>query len=115
MTTLPEGWTKGPWEVSSTEEIIEVNGADGATVHFEDLHGAEQSLITEAVANAHLISAAPDMFEALTNCVTYMSSSLRMSRDEDEAARRQRIIDAALAALAKARGESPPPSHGSAK
>ena len=51
-----------------------------------------------ASANAHLIAAAPDLYEALKATVAALASSGSMH---------QKALDAAEAALAKARGETP--------
>lgn len=45
-------------------------------------------------------SPAPGVVDALRECVTYIRSPLRMTRDEDEEARRARVVDRAVAALA---------------
>lgn len=50
--------------------------------------------------------------EALRECVTYIRSPLRMARDEDEEARRAKVIDRAVAALASL---APQGSEGGAK
>ena len=101
-----EKWTKGPWVVDQ-----------GAKVYCEDSTGSivaqcdDFSFVFrddgEQEANAHLISAAPDMYEALkvfADCVEQIDEE---ESDEEWAKFRLLVKDfrKASKALAKARGE----------
>lgn len=103
--------TPGPWEVgdgvvSGSEHIIYCDDATGsavATVLFEPLDITGRSK-TERRANAHLISAAPDMYEALKAAVDCGMVPVT-SVSEGGAARFSRQVDVAdmiRAALQKA-------------
>lgn len=88
------GYTKGPWavnedgwKVESEKEHGWVN--DGWVIC--NLHG------TDKEANASLIAAAPDLFEALEDLLEY-DHILRESVNNTD-------VDAAHAAIAKAKGQ----------
>lgn len=92
-------WTPGPWATERTAGgawIISAAGQPGLA------YAADSAAITglsayPAAANAHLIAAAPDLFEALAGLLT-------ITPGDDRYALR---MEAAFAALAKARGETP--------
>ena len=88
--TKTEQWTPGPWEINDTNESGDQYIGPVDTMRYIAL--AMQNLLEpaeETKANAHLIAAAPDLYTALKNLVARY--------DEAE-------INAAIAALAKARG-----------
>jgi len=103
--------TPGPWEVRFTDEIY-AGGMNIADAWCYDIGSPEQ-----AVANAHLIAAAPEMKEALeeartTLSVTRTNIMVEMKRSEGAAYRFEGVpeilkarIDAIDAAIAKANGE----------
>ena len=94
-------WTKGPWRVVVDEEAAQVKGfpcieaEDYEVVGTEGMYG---DLDTD-YANAHLIAAAPDLYEALDwslrAIATFMDDPSRLN-DMDKAI-------TARAALAKAK------------
>lgn len=93
--------TPGPWFT----HISEVRGdlcvvSDRAWICGEILNRVRTISEEEATANAHLISAAPDLFEALDMARRYMKTCLGSSFWDGP--NPYPIIDAALA---KARGE----------
>ena len=61
--------TPGPWSLS-TESVYKtrVDGPDGNKVALAQYLISEGRSIPEAMANAALISAAPDLLEALEKC-----------------------------------------------
>lgn len=82
-------WTPGPWSNDRIGEIAVSLGDDNiALVCFEGELNDEK----ECEANAHLIAAAPELYEALKEVVALSD-------------RKQHAWDNARAALAKARGE----------
>lgn len=85
-------FTEGPWPRSSQFSVV-----IGDTRVSTQLTGYKFSTIAEREANADLISAAPDMYEALEQAVTSMLDS---GYSLDSAA-----VRACDIALAKARGE----------
>jgi len=115
-------WTPGPWkgdafEVWSTRSVrINLTTVATPRVAMVDDHNAEDF---SAKSTAHLIAAAPELYEALEKLVSEFGGSLeqldRIGPDltcadgafvsattlED----RREFIEAASAALAKARGE----------
>lgn len=90
-----EKWTPGPWVVvdGSLTDNISVNSVDGdyyiATTHGWAGIDADDDT---CAANSHLISAAPELYEALQNAIA-------AGLPED-------VWQEARAALAKARGET---------
>lgn len=107
MSPLPSmgGWTPGPWLISPTGPVMHGYSQPYAVAcHptlnlvcgcFGDIAGGEE----QAHANAHLIAAAPSLYEALE---ALLSLNEYMGRGEDNPA-----FARARAALAKARGETP--------
>ena len=92
------GWTKGPRTVERHGYGASVVGPDGQRLGW---HGAAGSVtLEEAHANATLDAAAPDLAEALQMLVASVSSS-----DEIGNADLHEAVEAARAALAKARGD----------
>lgn len=79
-------WTPGPWSVKHDRGI---RAADGACV--------ASTYVAAPLADAHLIAAAPDLYEALERSVKAWT---------DDVDRMGPMIRQALAALAKARGEA---------
>lgn len=89
-------FTPGPWEICWGQEArIGIDNADGGPRVAEVLSTVEQR--GRHTANAYLIAAAPDLFEALEALVGFARSN---------AAPGQAYVDDAEAALAKARGET---------
>ena len=110
---MAEAWTKGPWLIAGETFIYALNAeryrvnrftasVDGG---FDDDH--QRTSKGELSANAHLISAAPELYEALKDWVSLHGSAnaaeLVKAFGDEEA----ECILAARAALAKARGETP--------
>ena len=106
-------WTPGPWQVSGVRSAFPSKaakpiwvGPDGrsiAAVMFSDLTPAE---FVASNADARLIAAAPDLYEALVSMLTAADAYGREVSD----AERKHFSDAwakARAALAKARGKTP--------
>lgn len=108
-------WTSGPWVIDPVTRPIEV-----CTVHRlpddERTDGQGWAYVSgalghwdvsreEAMANAHLIAAAPDLYAALEDCITalepYDDIKPRVWKTDREGLRR--ACQSARAALAKAR------------
>lgn len=81
-------FTKGPWWLSGKGTI---RAGESAWVAHCSWHNKE--------ANAHLIAAAPDLYEALYEIFYYQGGADSVVDDEY-------VMERAKAALAKARGES---------
>jgi len=105
-------WTKGGWSVS--ERQLVVMRSDRRIIAALRIHDLEPATIKRAVADAHLIAAAPELYEALAEML-----SLWEGFSKDELKRRHLLgfidtpalerIFAGRAALAKARGEGTAP------
>lgn len=106
MSESKAAWTKAPWHAN----IPPYKGRIG--IHHSDLSPgaisspfaevfARQTWRDEAIANAHLISAAPSLYEALHNALSLLKA---LSTPDDPIA--QVAIREALGALALARGET---------
>jgi hypothetical protein len=94
------GWTPGPWQKSgvrsrSPEYKGHAVGPDGrdpvVVVPYTDRHHGE------CIANANLIAAAPELYEAAENLII----AIGMGWDLDG------VVDVAKSAIAKTRGETP--------
>lgn len=96
-------WTPGPWQVKFDEDwmdtmIIAPGGA--ATAKAWDLwEDSEDGKVTQMPtdANAHLIAAAPELYEALRITKVHLEASGFDAKGK--------VVAQANAALAKARGE----------
>jgi len=104
-------FTKGPWEIKPEElerNYIRIRGLNLggkykiANVLGTCMDGKTYDSIEEVRANAHLIAAAPDMYEALIITI----GALKEVCDVRGAPLPNSTILRAEAALAKARGES---------
>lgn len=101
-------WTPGPWWI--VEKYADRNvfvRAEGGMIaegpypsHFSDQDVRFEEEKAEHFANARLISAAPDMAEALARCIEWIEA------DEAAHGRTFGCGNVARAALAKARGET---------
>lgn len=88
--------TPGPWFV----EDFDVHAlVDGSSRLVAEVSAPGKATTPQTLpANARLIAAAPELYDALSELVAMLSGSTRTMNAPD-------AIDAALAALAKARGE----------
>ena len=100
----PEGksiFSKGPWEWYENISGEKIGISDGEKDVLYVNHS--ESVVIPREKDAHLIAAAPDLYEALSELVDELSESLqRVTSVFGES----REIEKARAALAKARGES---------
>lgn len=96
-----EKFTPGPWEVGPGVNgmpcVRKRTSEHSSLMLFETYYGPGRS---EGEANAHLIAAAPEMYEALDMLVIVSSDPSANTRHVEE------CLSAAKAALKKARGES---------
>ena len=95
-------WTPGPWEVGDNGDVW---GPDDELICF-GLRVLDPSPRTDEQrhANAHLISAAPDLYQALDGLLgVVMAPEPPPGRVRDNSAQ----IEAARRALARARGATP--------
>ncbi len=107
-------FTTGPWEYGfptlNGQEIREADcqvsaqGALIANVSHGAIYPAEPHGSQQREANARLIAAAPELYEALD--ALSLVVGLTAFKHEGQRAPLQDAVDAARAALAKARGES---------
>ncbi|MCX6217581.1 hypothetical protein [Spirosoma sp.] len=66
--------TEGPWRAEGWEDLV-VNSKDGTTLCLAA--GPKNATIAEMKANAKLIAAAPEMFEALTGLADYAHEQIQ--------------------------------------
>ena len=110
-----EMFTPGPWDQEPTGDGKRIciglglfdgpNGYDVAEVYSDDV---TEETYKEAKANAHLIAAAPDLYEALEVALEQAIGCFQNHYGEDPIGIPEpEYIQKARAALAKARGETP--------
>ena len=104
-------YTKGPWILLPQEDGVEyfrIRGTLGlrykiANVYFLNFNYAYKELhkrdLEESLANARLISAAPELLEALQNCVAFIEEA-----SIEEAQWHWEPIEKAAKAIQKATG-----------
>ena len=100
-------WTPGPWSVPGPPDKVCAEGytKNGwakavATVHMPTwMHAAEPW------ANAHLIAAAPDLYAALEAVAATIDPAALIEDDHPQRDQAEALLQA-IAALAKARGET---------
>ncbi len=105
-----EAFTPGPWGigskiVESTSQVIaiyeEKNRRAASAGYLADVYagyvGSQDISFEEGAANANLIAVAPELYEALKECLDLIE--LMLPNEET-------IISESRASLAKARGES---------
>ena len=96
-------WTQGPWRVEAWDEASgQARVAQRVRGPGPDDWGRSVWMYTGSEADAHLIAASPDLYEALQLMVYRFESHLegKPVRDADE------VLRAANLALRKARGET---------
>lgn len=104
-------WTPGPWAVvfnglgSDKEQAHSIYGGAENT-YVADVYrgyvGSERVTPDEAQNNASLIAAAPELYAALMQCL----ADEGVARLESAGGMDNKTMDAAMYALAKARGET---------
>lgn len=101
--------TPGPWSSGGTLEVVA--GKLGADVPTVAVACCDLPRGLDGYANARLIAAAPELLAALETAYAVMTSARVEVYNHDRAnySRIENAIDAARAAIAKAKGE---PAHG---
>ena len=92
-------WTPGPWETSQSlgdAYIWAETEENGVFEHVAVVLRCDEPGMQDA--NAHLIAAAPDLYEALEEIADYVGDEVSFILGPP-------VVSAARAALAKARGE----------
>ena len=111
MSEQEQKWTPGPWAFSMSErqdfaEVIAPNGYVIAEFDLADAayHSAE-ACETE-IANAHLMAAAFDLYEALVEYLDWHEANFILASGNFEDPDQHSLARNARIALSKARGES---------
>ena len=96
-------WTPGPWHASDAASIWNSDRTDEIADAWDHGRGARATQ-----ANAHLIAAAPDLYEALEAAVDcgMVPKSTALNGGASKYSRQVLVADMIRAALAKARGEA---------
>lgn len=111
MNGLETKWTPGPWHVSlgETYKVKEADGSSLAMVMHVHLSGRRSP--AQVVANANLIAAAPDLYEALRKAEEFIVNGIEFGfirmPDASTPDSAHATLPAIRVALAKARGETP--------
>lgn len=102
---MSEKFTPGPWFIHPESPLHCVN-QKGTNRHVAMVSCYKIAPVdgVENIANAHLIAAAPETYEALDTLVAVVG--LTAFKHESQRAVLQEAVDLAIAALKKARGES---------
>lgn len=97
-------WNENFWQINTLSDEFQ-NMAVGDVCESSEIYDKNHKPHDHAEANANLIAAAPDLFEALERCTTL----LRIKRHACEDSGVCRILDShisqARSAIAKAKGE----------
>ena len=96
-------WTKGPWRVNpyTTSDDLLISG-DGCTLaRIPDAKHGQHLTVIESEANANLIAAAPEMYEALEWMLPMAEAYLKHAPSHPDNAK----LETTRYVLAKARGE----------
>jgi len=116
MTSHKQAWTKGPWMAAAKPSsvvgwpVVAQSGRSIASVTYFKLGDQFSNHDAESGANARLIAAAPEMYEALKEmCATFKPFRMRPVGGEGSAARLDQenqiaVYETAMAALAKTEG-----------
>lgn len=97
---MSAGHTPGPWVIEPGHSVVFIRTADGSNIATTNCCHYWQEFTEQALANARLIAAAPEMLEALEEAVGCLSEY-----ENEMLAPGVRILDGARAAIAKARGQ----------
>lgn len=92
--------TPGPWEVAIPGEVDEHYAVLDGFGHTASVYGHPEQTST-ALANAHLIAAAPDLLAALRDCRDWLVAICDSNNLE---ATERGYLEAATAAIEKAEG-----------
>lgn len=112
MTTK---FTKGPWRFDAVTLCVVANTKVASLPQSEKGGWPNRAAVADVCrafyeaeheANAHLIAAAPDLYEALEGVTTELSAIMDMAPGNRHNAEVFDKIDVALTALSKARGEA---------
>lgn len=96
-------FTEGPWNVWGDWAIHD--SSERLIAQFEDLASDVDNCVSdEAFANAKLIAAAPDLYEALESAVMAVNADILRVRPSDRMAFLN-MLESWNVALSKARGE----------
>lgn len=94
-------WTPGPWTISTENDVCtQIDGEYHAVCTDQFCYAPE----VEREANAHLIAAAPDLYEALEQARDTILELINARNSEAEGSDED-WVGGINAALAKARGE----------
>lgn len=110
-----QAWTPGPWRRAKKypRQICDRRGFKIAKCLMKTKGANFEISEEEALANAHLIEAAPDLYEALVPALSEIQETLdyliehapKSGSWDGDIRKLKRLIKTASAALAKARGE----------
>ena len=93
--------TPGPWHLIGQTEVRNANGCTVCVTSDYRVPGKEH----QAIADAQLIAAAPDLLTALRDCAELLSEGTSLGGTAERYARYAKILDAAHAAINKATKE----------
>lgn len=99
---MNEKFTPGPWVIALNTCIATEDGEGGTMDWFAETYGPDDSI---NAANANLIAAAPDLYEALKDMLSGWRY-IRETHGDLYGVGWERSETLAIKALAKARGES---------
>lgn len=108
METKPN-YTLAPWHLIHSDGQLRVDSErDGAVAVCHTLMRGEFKMPSECIANARLISAAPDLLKALKALISTARTFRNVPKDEQEwTSIDDDALEAAFDAIAKATGVQP--------
>lgn len=99
-------FTPAPWMLDEDGEVLDCNNDSIALLEIDDF---DAEIEQELKANANLIAAAPDLYDALVLCTDLFAAYARHhleKGDELKCSVNKNMADKCRSVLAKARGET---------
>lgn len=100
---MSKGYTPGPWELFNKSGVISIYKNNKEVIKWTGFDSSDYP--EDALHNAYLIAAAPDLFAALMNLMEWVRLDMvEMQREGHAVSHLAKACDVAQAAINKAKG-----------